>query len=228
MRAFGLLCVLLSLGARAQDGGVVIAPEQKGALHAVLPPGALPPGGRADVALLITIAEDGAVADTAVEGTPAPELVDSARTAVQALTFLPATLDGQPVRAQVRYVVHFEAPAPSPDAGSELARLYGRVTSKGTRNPVATASLWVDDGGTPATETGANGEFELWLPSGPHHVEVRAAAHSPGAFDEVLQAREALEVTYRIVRDVLNPYETVVRDRADRAEDCLLYTSRCV
>ncbi|MBL8956107.1 MAG: energy transducer TonB [Myxococcaceae bacterium] len=227
MRAPVLLFVLLSFSARAQaqDAGVITAPEQKTPLHAVLPPGALPPGGRADVALLITIAEDGTVTDAAVEGAPAQELLDAARAAVTALTFRPATLGGQPVRAQVRYVVHFEAPAPSVDAGSDLSRLFGRVTSKGTRNAVATASLWVDDAGTPATETGADGEFELWLPAGPHHIEVRAAAHAPGVFDEALKAREALEVTYRIVRDVLNPYETVVRDRADRAEEARIQLS---
>ncbi len=219
MRAGFLLCVLLSLTAHAQDGGVLVAPEQLGELHAVLPPGVLEPGARADVALVITIAEDGSVAELAPEGAPALQLSQAAKDAVSRLTFRPATLDGNPVRAQVRYVVHFEAPPPPPDASSDLARLYGRVTAKGTRDPVAAASLFVDDAGTPAAESGADGEFELWLPAGPHHVEVRAPAHQPASYDEELKARDAVEVTYRIVRDVLNPYETVVRDRADRAEE---------
>lgn len=225
MRAFGLLAVLLSLTARAQDGGTVVPPEQLFDLKAVLPPGVLAPGTTADIALLITIAEDGSVTDVAVQAQPAPALAAAATDAVRRLRFRPATLDGNPVRAQVRYVVHFEAPA-IPDAGpTDLAQLKGRVMSKGTRDPVAAASLFVDDAGTPQAETGPNGEFELLLSPGPHHIEVRAPAHASGAFDEALKPREQLDVTYRIVRDVLNPYETVVRDRADRAEEARVQLS---
>lgn len=222
MRAIPLLLGLIgALTAHAQDAGTEVhPPEQLGELKAALPPGTLQPGATADVALMLTIDAEGHVTAAEAENADSPRaLVEAATTAVTALSFKPATLDGKPVPVKVRYVVHFEGPRPLPvpDAGYQ-ARLFGRVMSKGTRDAVASASLYVDDAGTPAAETGPQGEFELWLAPGAHRIEVKAPAHAPGSFEEELKPNESLEVTYRIVRDVLNPYETVVRDRADRAE----------
>lgn len=214
------LLLVAAAAARAQDAGVdVKPPEQVGALQAPLPAGALQPGERADVAYLITIDENGAVTAAELEGEAPPALAAAAKQALERLTFTPATLEGKPVSVKVRYVVHYEGPAQAavPDAGYK-ARLFGKVMSKGTRDAVAAASLFVDDAGTPSAESGPEGDFELWLDPGPHRIDVRAAAHQPGVFEETLQPNEALEVRYRIVRNIQNPYETVVRDRADRAE----------
>ncbi|MBK7857084.1 MAG: TonB-dependent receptor [Archangiaceae bacterium] len=224
----GVLLVLLAATARAQDAGTadVAPPEQLSALNAPLPEGALDAGATADVALELTVDDTGHVtAADAIADAP-PVLLEAARAATLALTFRPATLAGQPVTVKVRYVVHFEGPRPLPTADAGwAAHLTGRVTSKGTRDAVSSASLFVDDAGTPAAETGPNGDFELWLEPGKHTLSVRAAAHAPGTFEEELKPREELQVAYRLVRTVLNPYETVVRDTADRAEQARVQLS---
>jgi hypothetical protein len=98
-----------------------------------------------------------------------------------------------------------------PDAGTpENSLLRGQVFSKGTRDPVPTASIWVDDAGTPI-QTDGDGRFELWLPPGSHQVLVRASKHQQGSFTETLEPRQQVDVSYRLVRELLNPYETVVR-----------------
>lgn len=225
---FAALLVVIAVSAQAQDAGIdVRPPEQLGELRAMLPRGALEPGTSADVALLITLDEAGAVTAAELEGVAPPALAEAARVAVTQLSFKPATLDGKPVTVKVRYVVHFEGPKPiqtAADAGY-LARLRGRIMSKGTRDSVPAASLYVDDAGTPQAEAGDDGHFELWLPPGPHVIEVKAPAHLPGRFEEQLKPREELEVTYRIVRTVLNPYQTIVRDTADRAEQARIQLS---
>ncbi len=65
---------------------------------------------------------------------------------------------------------------PGVDAGTlgapSLGRLHGRVLIKGTRTPVAAASLTLDV--TPAGETDEEGRFEVPAPCGPRHLTVQA------------------------------------------------------
>jgi hypothetical protein len=112
-------------------------------------------------------------------------------------------------------------PAPSSrdeaaDAGAPSARglLRGRVLEKGTRRPLAGASLTLD--AVPAGETDARGGFELRAPPGAHHVQVQAPGHE--VVDRRVEVAEgAPEELFRLPPRLTGErYETTVH--ADHGE----------
>jgi hypothetical protein len=112
------------------------------------------------------------------------------------------------------------AEAVAPDAGVpaprvQLSVLEGRVQTRGTRDPIAVASVVAGD---KIEETDAEGRFELELPPGPQQVHVSAPGHVARVFDEVLEPGQKLTVVYRLERGYLLPYETRVRDQRARTE----------
>lgn len=219
VRTVLLSVVLFAPAALAQrDAGVddVVAPEVLEAPRVGLPAGTLAPGERADVALNVTVDVDGRVSAVDPETLDAgvASLVDAACEAVRPLRFRPATRGGEPVAVVIRYVVRFEAPAP--DAGPPRAVLSGRVFSKGTRDPVPLAFVSAADGGH--AETDADGRFELAVLAGEWDVSVTASRHEPATFHETLAPQQRVDVVYRLTRNHLQPYETVVRDTKDRVE----------
>lgn len=130
MRFRAALAVVLACAhatAHAQDGGVpdaagpvLVPPALAGPAPALdLPTGtaALPPGS--SVALLLTIDATGRVEDVSVDA-PLRDDVDGAALALaRGLHFTPATRDGAPVRARVRFrfAVAVSEPPPTLDAG---------------------------------------------------------------------------------------------------------------
>jgi len=102
------------------------------------------------------------------------------------------------------------------DGGSSsesTAFLTGTVTARGTREPIALATLSLPDGGVLATTT-ESGTFDLALPAGNVTLTVRAPGHAPLEVTETLAERERLTVRYRL--DPLERgWETVVRARRD-------------
>jgi TonB family protein len=71
--------------------------------------------GEAEVVLDLTVAADGTIADAAVVSGAAP-FDEAALEAVRAWRFEPATRQGRPIAARIRYTMRFE---PSPDASPE-------------------------------------------------------------------------------------------------------------
>jgi TonB family protein len=171
-------------------------------------------GADAEVTLELRVDEQGQVAEvTVVQGTE-PQLVEAAQAAARGLRFRPATLGGAPVAVRLPFVYRFRAPPPAPVLGV----LTGTVRAKGTRRPLADATLLLDGAPTPAATTDAHGRFTLQAPPGPHTLEVRAPGHKPLSIQEKLSAQQALDVVYRLEPTRLNPYETVVRDERPRTE----------
>jgi TonB family protein len=76
------------------------------------PDGAL---GDAEVILLLVIEADGRVRSATVERGDEP-FASAARAAAEGFRFSPATRDGAPVRARIRYAITFRAPPPPPPA----------------------------------------------------------------------------------------------------------------
>ncbi len=211
--------VLASSVSWGQDGGLsadgVTAPVLITPSPAAWPADAGTGGG--DVELLLTIDASGAVTDVRVESSPAEPFSISAVNAAHALVFEPATVDGGAVSVVLAYRYRFEPPLPTPsDAG--CAHLAGKVMTKGTREVIALAQVTLEDGGLTSAETDKEGRFSLDVPTGALHVVVTAAGHEKRVFKENLDAGQRVEVLYRLEPIFARPYETVVRDQADRAE----------
>src|SRR5215207_9764376 len=62
--------------------------------------------------------------------------------------------------------------APAPAASAARVRLNGRVVARGTRDPVAAASLLLDAG--EAGESAEDGRFSLEVAPGPHRLQIQA------------------------------------------------------
>ncbi|MCE9671660.1 TonB-dependent receptor [Myxococcus stipitatus] len=174
-------------------------------------------GTAGEVSLELLVDATGAVAEVKVV-TPAgePRLTEAALKAAPGLRFTPATLAGAPVAVRLPFVYRFEPPAaPVPRA---TARLEGEVRARGTRRPLADATLFLDGSPEPAGGVDAQGRFALEVPPGAHRVEVRAPGHRPGVFEETVEQGQVLQVVYRLQPGRVNPYETVVRDERPRTE----------
>ncbi|MFP2932886.1 TonB-dependent receptor domain-containing protein, partial [Pyxidicoccus sp. 3LG] len=96
--------------------------------------------------------------------------------------------------------------------------IQGEVRARGTRRPLADATLFLDGSAEPSGTVDAEGRFTLEVTPGTHKVEVRAPGHQPSTFEEKVTEGQALEVVYRLQPGQVNPYETVVRDDRPRTE----------
>ncbi|WP_163990979.1 TonB-dependent receptor [Pyxidicoccus caerfyrddinensis] len=160
------------------------------------------------VQLELTLNESGDVTDATVVGDAPPELATAALEAAHRLRFHPATSGGAPASVRLPYSYRFEPPAPR-------ALITGRVRQKGTRKPIAGATV---QAGATTAETDARGLFRLELPPGTTRLKVSAPGHQPLYLDETLADHQHLEVLYGLEPLEVNPYETVVRADRPRTE----------
>jgi TonB family protein len=131
-----------------------------------------------DVPLLLTIDATGTVTRVDVEKPFGHGFDEAATAAAQRLTFQPATRDGKPVAARLRFVYRF---APPPGV------LGGRVLTLAGDRPIAGAAVTVRDaaGGEQSATTGADGAWRLeGLAAGAYHVTVRAPGMEAHEADE--------------------------------------------
>ncbi|WP_240359250.1 TonB-dependent receptor domain-containing protein [Pyxidicoccus trucidator] len=164
------------------------------------------------VELELTVSEAGDVTEaTLVIGDAPPELATAALDAARRLRFHPATSGGTPVAVRLPYSYRFEPPA----APGPRALLTGRVRQKGTRKPIAGATVRA---GEATAETDAQGRFRLELPPGTSELKVTAPGHQLLFLKETLEERQQLEVLYALAPLSVNPYETVVRGDRPRTE----------
>jgi TonB family protein len=219
---------------QASDGGTAVSAEDAARLglspeggEAKLEPPALVTdspaawpegleGTPGEVTLELLVDAQGAVAEVKVVQAPAePRLTEAALKAAPGLRFTPATLGGTPVAVRLPFVYRFEPPVQVPAA---TARLQGEVRARGTRRPLADATLFLDGSAEPAGTVDAQGRFTLEVPPGAHKVEVRAPGHVPATFEETVTEGQSVQVVYRLQPGRVNPYETVVRDERPRTE----------
>ena len=100
-------------------------------------------------------------------------------------------------------------PQPAPAPAPPTVFLRGRVLEKGTRQPLAAASITVDGG--PAGESGSDGSFALRVAPGPHYIQVQLPAHE--TIDRRVDAQpEAREEIFRLLPLLSGErYQTTVR-----------------
>jgi hypothetical protein len=105
---------------------------------------------------------------------------DAAEAAAQRLQFQPATRDGRPVAARLRFVYRFTPPP---------GVLAGRVLTQAGERPIAGATVVARDasGAEATATTGADGSWRLEsVPPGNYHVTVSAPGMVPHEADETV------------------------------------------
>ncbi|WP_224361475.1 TonB-dependent receptor domain-containing protein [Hyalangium versicolor] len=212
-----------------QDAGVpppapqlTKAPELLKFVEATYPPEALARGESAEVAFFIDIDETGKVSQAEVTRSAGPEFDAAAREAVLQLEFSPAEVDGKPAPVRIEYVYHFvpkPPPPPEPEAVVEKpVNFKGRVVERGTREPVANATVYLPEQALNA-ETAADGSFEIrGVTPGRIKVEISEPKHKKFYTIEEVREGEVTELTAYIWKKIENGFETVVVGAREKKE----------
>jgi TonB family protein len=144
------------------------------------------------VTVLVQVDTAGKVTSAHVEAPQGHGFDEAAVTAAEKLTFAPATKDGTPVAARIKWRYAFAPPAP---------RLVGRIARQATDSPIAGARIVAraSDGTTHEAVSAADGAWAVGeLPPGPVHVEVTAAGHEAQVLDERLAVGEETNIVLRL------------------------------
>ena len=220
-----LLCVL---GAEP-SGALTRAPELQHFVDAAYPPEDFAAHRGAEVTMDVDIDETGKVTaarKSSVALKPPPATPDSqaeerfARAAEEAAThflFSPAEIDGKPAPVRITYRYHFtiREEAPKPAAGA--VSIEGVVLERGTRKPLALASVAVEGG--PTAMADERGRFALrGVATGHHIIRVIASDHDPFQTHEEVRDGEKTKVTYYLHRQAVSAYETVVQGEREQKE----------
>ncbi len=213
-----LLGCLVAAGEPPPAGTLTRPPELVEFVPAEYPPEAEAAGVAGSVLLSIVIGEDGAVRRAeVVDPGPHPGFGPAALHAVAQFRFRPAEIDGVPTAVEIAYRYEFvlKRAEPAAPVDSPIV-LEGRVVERGTRSPVASAT--VESQGV-SVETGADGRFALrGIEPGDVIVRVLSSEHAPLSVTERLEAGKVREVEYRLSRRHYDPYEAVVRGERSRSE----------
>ena len=184
--------------AYAQDA--VTPPAIATYVEADYPAAARAAGREAAVELELTVGADGLVSEARVV-TPAGDGFDEAAlAAVARFVFTPATRDGQPIAARIRYRYGFDLPEPPP-AAITTGQLEGRLVSRADGEALIGVELVVTaaDGTAHRLVTDEAGGFALGeLAPGTYHIAIAALDHATFAHDERIVAGETAVVTYRL------------------------------
>jgi TonB family protein len=208
----------LATGEQPSPGTLTRPPELIEFVPAEYPPEAEAAGVEGSVVLSIVIGTEGEVRQAQViEPGPHPGFGPAALHAVQQFRFRPAEIDGVPAAVEISYRYDFvlRKVEPPPPAEAPIV-LEGRVVERGTRSPVAAATI--ESQGV-AVETGADGRFALrGIPPGDVLVRIVSPDHEPLTVTERIEQGTRREVEYRVTRRHYDPYEAVVRGERTRRE----------
>lgn len=200
-------------------GTLTRAPELVEFVPAEYPPEAEAAGIQGSVVLSVVIGEDGEVREArVVDPGPYPGFGPAALHAVTQFRFRPAEIDGKPAAVEISYRYDFvlRKPEPPPAPAEAPIALEGRVLERGTRSPVAGATVQAGDA---TAETGADGRFALrGVPPGEVEVRVASSEHVLLAVKETIEKGKVRVVEYRLSRQHYDPYEAVVRGERSRSE----------
>jgi TonB family protein len=227
-----LLALLLALPAGAQDapaegtptGVLTKPPTLLKQVEARFPPEAAAAGVAGTVVMEVDIGADGKVLDARVVQPAGHGFDEAALEAVRQFEFTPAEVDGQPSPVRIQYAYEFlyrpqvvETP-PAPQ--EEQVNFAGLLLERGTRKPLAGATVVVDAGGQVREAlSGEDGRFELkGVPAGTWPVVVTGSEYSRYEVRETFSEDQRTEVTYYVRRKQYGANETVVRGRAERKE----------
>jgi TonB family protein len=182
---------------------VVTLPELLHFENAPYPPEAEKAGVQGNVVLKLTIDKEGNVTAAEVLEPAGHGFDEAAQAAALKFKFKPATKDGVPFAAKIKYSYAFtltevEAPPPPPPTHGELD---GQIFIAGTNAPLAGAELVLlgPDGKELRLTSDGSGSFKLpELLPGKYKVKVSAVGFDPFESDEDVVAGEAIDVKYRL------------------------------
>jgi TonB family protein len=186
----------------------------------------------ADVVVLLTVDETGAVIDAEVV-TPAGHGFDEqALLVARKLRFSPATVDGAAVAVQIRYTFRFRMPEKDTVASTPAPAAPCTDCERDTRKP-ATIAVTVYERGRgkrlPSIEvylldedrvvlTDAKGRFEVTVPPGAYAFTIRPPGFYPYHSTERVEEGQRLELEYYVRRHRRARYSTIVWGTEGRAE----------
>ncbi len=172
----------------------VVPPRLKTDSPARYPDQALRDGVREKVTvdLVLEIDTTGAVKNATIDRPAGHGFDEAAASAASSLVFEPATRNGTPIAAKIRFSYSFVPP---------MSRVAGRVLRQPNDVPVADATVVVREanGTEHATTTGADGTFRVeGLLAGTVHVHVEARGRKPEDLDEELSPGEEAQLVLRL------------------------------
>ena len=175
------------------------------------------------VTVMITVGADGAVSDVEVQTSLEPKADAAVVEGVKKFRFKPATANGEPVPVRLPFTQTFmpPPPPPAPNEPQRDAVLEGLLIERGTRNPVARATVIVTDtdGHDVQTQSDEHGAFNVPVRSGqPLQVQVFEDTHEKFLQTERVGKGVRLAVKYLLTRKSYDPYEATVRSDRDRTE----------
>jgi len=210
-------------GSAAANGAValdLVPPVPVGSIRVPMPDGAPVLEEGVAVQVLLRIDETGRVTSVELLEGAGPPWDQAVLDAAAGFVFEPARLGGAPVAVEIPFVQRFEPPPPPADSTELLpARVSGVVVEKGTRKPVAEATVIVEASGrTARVETGSDGAFEVRSAAGRARIEVSAPGYARFVVHEDLEDGSDLAVRYLVERRSYDPYETIVIGKSEREE----------
>jgi TonB family protein len=216
MRPFRVLIIVwlglsvAPLPARADEPAgtapIVTPPALETFVEAVVSPEAGVRSEPREVELILSIDASGRVQDAQAEGDRDGELERAAVEAARKFVFRPATRDGKPFAAHIRYRYQFEASAPA--APTTLpGELAGRVDDRSSHAPVAGADIELrgPSGSLQTASSGPDGSFVFsGLEPGAYTLAIHALAHQATSSEETVSegARLVLAVSLTPIAQV--------------------------
>lgn len=175
------------------------------------------------VRVKLRVGPDGHVQKVELLTPPQAVFDDAVLRAAEQFLFHPAKYGGKPVPVDITFSHTFLPPPPPPVAvngGPPLtAILRGKLVEKGTRLPVANATVSVLlNGRHYDVVSDTRGRFRLPLPEGKAQISVHAIAYRKFLQAEVLEAKQELAVAYYVERERYDPYEIVIFGEERREE----------
>jgi TonB family protein len=182
---------------------VVVLPEIVHFENAPYPPEAEKAGVQGNVVLKLTVDKEGNVTAAEVVEPAGNGFDEAAQAAALKFKFKPATKDGVPFAAKIKYSYAFtlkvvEAPPPPPPTHGEVD---GRLLIAGTETPLAGAEVVLvsPDGKEQRVTTDGSGAFKLpQLLPGKYKLKISAAGFDAFESEEDVVAGEAIDVKYRL------------------------------
>lgn len=196
------------------------APELIHFESAAYPPEAEAEGLTGSVLLEVDIGADGSVLDARVIGPAGHGFDEAAEEAVRRFLFSPAEFDGEPAAVTIEYRYDFQlrrVEVQEEDETPAPITLRGQLLQRGTRAPVAGATIDVNDGEVVAVSD-EQGRFEAALPVGTSKVVVVDLRHERFETTETIEEGKANEVVYYLHRKPTSPFEQTVVGRAEKKE----------
>jgi TonB family protein len=193
----------------AAPKSVVTPPSLTKFVDATYPPDAYTQGISGTVELELVVGADGKPRDVKVVTSAGHGFDEAAVAAVQQFEFRPATKDGQPIAARIRYPYVFEIqaqaePEPEPEEQAPPApgRVEGQILAIENDKPLGGVEVLVTAEGsenTLRTTTDEEGRFAFGeLAPGGYAIRVQMLGREPREQVEQVRSDEATSLTYRL------------------------------